>query len=501
MKGGDAELTHLPLDRWEARAGKLAGFIRKTFVVWFILCCLLAAFTSFYKLGVDDIVSFDEARHGVNAYEMLKSGDFLVSTYGYATDYYNLKPPLSFWCIALSYRLFGFNAFALRFYSALSYLILTIIAGLSVKKHHGPLAALLAMILLATCDIFLNTHMARTGDADSLFVLLYTLSMLGTIRFIETGRRLPLYGACAAFAFAFLAKSWHAGCIPVTMLLCLLLTKTMRRLKLRDYLICFSLACIPGLIWGFARYRADGMQFIQQMFLYDLVKRSANVIEGNEGSLFFYVLLCAGNRFLCFVLLVCGVGATASTLGSSRPSPRAICYLIWFLVPFVLFSFVQTKLQWYVFPALVPAILVAAATLGKLIAAIPSRSALQFGATVSLTVYLAVISVLTAYSVYIKTENTAGLQYFLRTCSRDAAYAGRICYEESAYWRQNNVLQAELSGDFRYKNGGRGAFHDDGEVGDLLIISKKAYDERPVPSTNILIESDTGYLLLEKAAD
>lgn len=45
---------------------------------------------------------YDEQRHAVNAYEMVVNNDYLVNTYFGETDYFNLKPPLSMWAIALS---------------------------------------------------------------------------------------------------------------------------------------------------------------------------------------------------------------------------------------------------------------------------------------------------------------------------------------------------------------------------------------------------------------
>lgn len=58
----------------------------------FILLIGLISFLSFYKLDAKYVDPWDEARHGVNAYEMYKEGNLIQSTYLYDTDYYNLKP-------------------------------------------------------------------------------------------------------------------------------------------------------------------------------------------------------------------------------------------------------------------------------------------------------------------------------------------------------------------------------------------------------------------------
>lgn len=89
---------------------------------WVLLLALLTAggFLLFTNLGETGISDCDEARHGINAYEMMQSGDYVVTTYRGEPDYWNLKPPLTDYCIMLGYRLFGYNALGLRFYSALS---------------------------------------------------------------------------------------------------------------------------------------------------------------------------------------------------------------------------------------------------------------------------------------------------------------------------------------------------------------------------------------------
>ncbi len=95
--------------------------IRKLLLYFGFFLGLVCVFLfCFYHLSYDELKSFDEARHGVSAYEMLQTGEPIVTTYAYSPDYWNLKPPLSEWLIALGYKLFGYNALGIRFYSAFS---------------------------------------------------------------------------------------------------------------------------------------------------------------------------------------------------------------------------------------------------------------------------------------------------------------------------------------------------------------------------------------------
>ena len=157
--------------------------------VLFILLIAWIAFLSFYKLDVKYVDPWDEARHGVNAYEMANGGSLFQNTYLRQADYYNLKPPLSMWCIIISMAIFGNTVFALRFYSALCYVLLAVAAGLFIKKKFGKAESLFAVAFLAMNTTAFQAHMIRAGDADSVFVLLFAL-VFGAIGFLDDWEKL-----------------------------------------------------------------------------------------------------------------------------------------------------------------------------------------------------------------------------------------------------------------------------------------------------------------------
>ena len=88
----------------------LLQITEKYYWLWFALLCAVTVFLCFRCLGVKAIDSWDEARHGISAYEMLKNKQFLVNTYLGKPDYWNVKPPLSFLSVAAGFVLCGYNA-------------------------------------------------------------------------------------------------------------------------------------------------------------------------------------------------------------------------------------------------------------------------------------------------------------------------------------------------------------------------------------------------------
>ena len=114
---------------------RLLRLIDRLYPFFFTFLTLMTAFLCFRCLGIKAIDSWDEARHGISAYEMLKNGNFLVNTYLNEPDYWNVKPPVSFWSIMAGFTLFGYTSVGLRFFSALAYLITTVVTGLFARRY------------------------------------------------------------------------------------------------------------------------------------------------------------------------------------------------------------------------------------------------------------------------------------------------------------------------------------------------------------------------------
>jgi 4-amino-4-deoxy-L-arabinose transferase-like glycosyltransferase len=134
-----------------SRTREMEHFVERFF--WPLLGIILAlmAFNSFFALESTHIRDFDEARYGVAASEMLHSHSALVTTYAGATEYWNLKPPLGYWLLELSFEVFGETPFALRAPAAISGLALVALTVPFARSFAGAGVALLAGITRAVC--------------------------------------------------------------------------------------------------------------------------------------------------------------------------------------------------------------------------------------------------------------------------------------------------------------------------------------------------------------
>ena len=126
---------------------------------WIILLAIIIYFPLFLHLTSLSVRVFDESRLALNAYEMLKTGNIVVTYYEGLPDMWNTKPPLMIWILAISIKIFGLNELALRLPAALAalatcFLLLWFARKVFQKFWLGCIAA----IVLVTSNGYIQEH-------------------------------------------------------------------------------------------------------------------------------------------------------------------------------------------------------------------------------------------------------------------------------------------------------------------------------------------------------
>lgn len=135
----------------------------------FVFVLLVASMTFFSYLGDYPLFNPDEGLYAEPAREMLVTGEYITTLLNYVVRF--TKPPLVIWLMALSYKIFGPNEFAARFFCAASGLILVAITYLFTRKYISWKAALIAGLSLATAPLFVGTAREAITDMPlSLFI-------------------------------------------------------------------------------------------------------------------------------------------------------------------------------------------------------------------------------------------------------------------------------------------------------------------------------------------
>lgn len=481
---------------------KALSFIERNYYVFLLIVLLVAGFNLFYNLNNEPIRNWDEARHGVNAYEMLNRGDFIVNTFGDQIDYYNLKPPLSYWVIMAGYKIAEFTPLGLRIFSALSALITIIITAGFVRYKHGDLASLIAAAVITTTSQYIISHCARTGDADSIFVLFFTGSMLSMV-LIEKNRKW-LYLSGLLFSLAFLAKSWHAGAIACIGGIYLLLSGIVFKLKLKEWLFFLGSSVLPILIWAVARFTRDGWTFFDKMISYDLLSRTAVPLEGHEGGLDYYYETL--KYYYKYWLIIFALGFILFILFCRKDMKKYdrryfLALFLWILVPFLLFTKAKTKLSWYIMPIYPPM----AICIGIFLGALLRKESLSriFRFTIAMLLLVALYKNERMIQPVIMYPEASGTQQTLKSLKDSNRFRGSniytLCgsYGDDTYWDQGDFLAAELYADLKPINGGLDKFITDYSKDVLLIIPKNMKYESIIDNykLKIVVENSTNYIL------
>ncbi|HZB84663.1 MAG TPA: glycosyltransferase family 39 protein [Rubrobacteraceae bacterium] len=118
------------------------------------------------------------------------------------------KPPLGLWIQAASAKLFGFNGLSLLLPQALAGILSVALLYHLVRKTFGPVAGLLAALVLAVTPIAVAIN--RTNDLDSLLVLMVLVGAWAVTRAVETGRLRWLIIGTAVVGLGFNVKMLEA---------------------------------------------------------------------------------------------------------------------------------------------------------------------------------------------------------------------------------------------------------------------------------------------------
>lgn len=146
----------------------------------------------------------DEARYAQIPKEMLEDGSWVVPTL--LNEPYLDKPPLMYWLVALSYKLFGVSEASARLVPALCVHGTILVVYLLGRRSLGERAAFWAAMLLTIAPGFLG--IARLLTLDALLTFCVTTSVLCGFEAVRTGTfRRGWWIAAAVFSgLGFLTK-------------------------------------------------------------------------------------------------------------------------------------------------------------------------------------------------------------------------------------------------------------------------------------------------------
>jgi 4-amino-4-deoxy-L-arabinose transferase-like glycosyltransferase len=298
----------------------------------------------------------DEPRFAEASREMLQSGNFIVPTFNHAPRY--AKPPLIYWCQAVSYTLFGENAFSARLPSLLATAgtaWLLFAWGLQLgDKSIGLIAALTYAFCLQT------VQQGRVATADALLIFFMTLTAFAGWKLIASppashSSRNYFWDTILALGFAggFLAKGPEALLPFLPLLFCARGT----RCSLAPELVGnFVIGLALVLFWAIPAYIETNGDYWRVGMSEGVGERMVTGLQGHGPSTFGWYLLSLPLYLLLFWLSALPWSPLLvihrKKLFTAWKPDRTDTYLLLNAgLIFVVFSLMVTKLPHYTLPA------------------------------------------------------------------------------------------------------------------------------------------------------
>ncbi len=335
-----------------------------------VLC--LAAFNLTFRLGSEFVTEWDESLYANSAWEAVHNGNWIGTTFMGALDYYNTKPPLNVWLIALSFKAFGVSLISLRAASTLSTFLTVLVLQIWARKCFGSLVALLSSLVLSTTFGFFYLHSGRSANTDAPFTLFMLLTVVTL--WAETRRPWLRVWLGPLLAATFLLRGM-AVLMPLALVVVVLVMRRDRK-AVEDAapgltegprrgaiiwlptLVAIVLSVAPVAAWAIARFRVDKWRFFERMIMYDFVSRSVESLEGHGGGPLYYLNILQKHQYDWLLVAVVAwlvfpvPWRQLRGMLSRERDPEGLRRLLaaWAGVTLVIPTLMLTKTPWYLNP-------------------------------------------------------------------------------------------------------------------------------------------------------
>ena len=331
----------------------------------FLLTVLCYGFYNAY-LPITDPV---ESNYVLSAITMLKHNSW-ISPMIYDHVWYD-KPPLTYWALMITYKLFGISDFTSRIPN-------TLVAGASVALMYHIIyriskntfaSVLCAILLMSTLQFWYISHAIITDG----FLLLFTLAIFGYSYLAFTNNdKSAMVKAYIAAALAVITKGPIGIILPGLILLIYVCARYIVHRKDESYqlskdikllfnplgLLAFIAIASP---WYIAMYSIHGEQFISGFLGLHNVDR-ALISEHPKFNVWYYYLLIVPLSLLPWTPVI-----VYHLKDLNWKDDFDLLGIIWFIVIVLFYSLVATKYLTYTLPAIIPCIIWAAVKICELV--------------------------------------------------------------------------------------------------------------------------------------
>jgi 4-amino-4-deoxy-L-arabinose transferase-like glycosyltransferase len=315
-----------------------------------ILWLLIFALPFFAGLGASSLVDANEAFYTQTPREMLERGDWVVPYFNGETRIN--KPPLSYWLVAIFFKVFSVSVIWERVPMALLAWS-SVVAVFTISRNLGlePRVALLAAGILATTPRFLL--IARRLFIDVLLLACVLWAVAFFLMWLRSSRNGLFLLSAMFFGLGFLAKGPVALAPLVVLGLYVFISGRGRALWQAPWIAAVALVAVICSSWYVALGLRLGWEPVTRFFLYENAARFLDTDFGPHRGPFFYLGPFMADFFPWSLLIPSAVVWTLNRWRSRASETRNdACLLpaLWVAFFVVFFSAAHNKIDYYLLP-------------------------------------------------------------------------------------------------------------------------------------------------------
>ena len=299
----------------------------------FILLLVIVSFNILFGIDGVALLDPDEPVYAETAKEMIRFNEYLSPRI--YNEYWYDKPPIFYWLLVGSLKLFGgFSELAARLPACLMAIGAVLMTAVSAARQFSPRAGFWSGMVMGTTVMIMYMGKASVTDSTLLFF------MTGALLCFMHSKYWLMYLFCGC---AVMTKGPIGVVFPgAIVFFYLLLTRDLRRLLKMHVLPGLVIVAAVGLPWYIFMFENHGMQFIYDFIGFHNISRFTAPLHPNRVHWWFYLPVVILGLFPWTGLLVKSIkDAFAKSVG--KESGKLLFLQVWWIFVFVFFSIAKTK--------------------------------------------------------------------------------------------------------------------------------------------------------------
>lgn len=291
---------------------------------------------------------YDEVRLAINAIEMTNNHQWFITYYEGIPDLWNTKPPLLIWFQVFFIKLLGINEIAIRLPSAIAALtICFILYQFILLEFKKKWLASFTVLILISCNGFIHTHGARSGDYDTFLCLFLLIQSLSFYKFIQSNNTNYIVYFGIGIVFACLTKGITGLLFMPAFFIYILYEK--KYYLLYNWKLILSFLLSIAIVLSYYLYRESiAIGFMKAVYENELGGRFLKPIEGHRHEWWFYFYYFFNTKFIPWYIILT-LGLLIKKIETK--SNHFVKYILLIVGCFVfVLSVAQTKIMWYDMP-------------------------------------------------------------------------------------------------------------------------------------------------------